>query len=207
MKLYYSPGSPFARKVRILLAEKGLEYEKDELAALRPAKDFGQINPNLAVPVLIDGNIQLFESNLILEYILRTYPEQGPNSPSPPLASTLNRPEFYWEDAKIIAVLETMANSIVNIRISKLVDGMEVRDFKYLQRQEARIQHCLDWLEERATPEGFAPGVFSFQDINLLCPLRYADLREVIEWRGRPKLEALIKFYDERPSVTSTDLL
>jgi glutathione S-transferase len=42
VKLYYSQGSPFARKVRIVLAEKALDYEKDELNQLRPSKTFSQ---------------------------------------------------------------------------------------------------------------------------------------------------------------------
>ena len=61
MKLYYSLGSPTARKVRIVLDEKGLEFESDILNKLRPVDEFKSINPMLMVPVLEDGSLTLFE--------------------------------------------------------------------------------------------------------------------------------------------------
>ncbi len=203
-KLLCTLGSPFARKVRIVLAEKGLEYETDVLSAfLRPTETFSSINPNLTIPVLIDGDVQLFESNLILEYLLKTYPDSPPGGPVPPLASMMTRLDHHWEDAKTLATLETMANSLVNLRFLKS-SGVEPEQVEYLQRQQSRIQFCLDWLEQRATPEGFTPGLFSIMDINLICPLGYADARNVAQWRGRPKLEAIVARYQSRPSISAT---
>ena len=204
-KLYYSLGSPFARKVRIVLAEKGLEYEKDELNnQLRPIAEFSSVNPNLQVPVLEDGELQLFDSNLIVDYLLKTYPEAPAGTPEPPLATTMTRPDRHWEDAKILATLETMANSIVNLRLM-MGEGVKVEDVIYLQRQQSRVQLCLDWLEQRAEKEGFAPGWFSIMDINLICPLQFSDARGgFIEWRGRPKLEAISANYQQRPSIQTT---
>jgi glutathione S-transferase len=71
-KLWFSEGSPFARKVRIVLAEKGLEYQKDVLNGIRPEDTHRTVHPGLMVPVLVDGNITLFESNLIIDYLLKT---------------------------------------------------------------------------------------------------------------------------------------
>ena len=207
--LLHTLGSPFARKVRIALAEKRLEYEKDVAsAAKRPLDVFSAQNPSLTVPVLLDGDVTIFESNLILEYLLRTYPGNAPDSPQPPLAATLTRPEHHWEDAKTLAVLESMANTMVNMRFYK-ASGVDVEKIAYGRRQQRRFNECLDWLDRRATPEGFIPGVFSFQDINLICPLGYLDARGeylegVLEWRGRPNLEAIVARYRDRPSVRST---
>jgi glutathione S-transferase len=209
LRLLHTLGSPFARKVRIALAEKGLEYEKDvESAAKRPLDVFSAQNPSLEVPVLLDGDVTIFESNLILEYLLRTYPGNAPGSPQPPLAATLTRPAQHWEDAKTLAVLESMADTMVNLRFYRS-SGVEVGQAAYGRRQQRRFNACLDWLEKRATPEGFIPGVFSFQDINLICPLGYLDargeyLKGVLEWRGRSNLEAIVARYQERPSVKST---
>ena len=41
------------------------------------------------------------------------------------------------------------------------------RGASYLQRHLDRIESCLAWLEERATPDGFVPGWFSIMDVNL----------------------------------------
>ena len=203
-KLYYSQGSPFARKVRVVLAEKGLDYEGDETPLGRPLGELAAINPNLQVPIFDDGELRLFESNLIIDYLLRTYSDTPPDGPQPPLASSMTRPEHHWEDAKILATLETLGISMVNLRQLGL-SGVNAEEVGYLQRQHSRIQSSLDWLEERATPEGFAPGLFSIMDLNLLCALVFSEARDdIFPWRGRPGLEAIVARYQERPSVLST---
>jgi len=167
MKLWFSEGSPFARKVRIVLAEKGLEYEKDVLNDFRPVDGHKNIHPGLAVPVLQDADLTLFESNLILDYLLRTYPHTDARNPAPPLITSMTRSSNHWEDSKTLAVLETLTNAIVNLKLMR-DSGATAEAIPYLKRHEVRIQSCLDWLEDRATPEGFAPGWFSVMDINLI---------------------------------------
>ena len=65
-KLHFSNGSPFARKVRIVLHEKGLDYERDVQDRVRPVEEIASLNPALAVPVLVDRGLTLFDSDLIL---------------------------------------------------------------------------------------------------------------------------------------------
>jgi hypothetical protein len=57
---------------------------------------------------------------------------------------------------------------------------------------------------KQATPDGFAPGIFSMMDLNLVCALGNVDNRKSFEWRGRPILEAIYAGYADRPSVKST---
>lgn len=206
-KLYYVPGSPFARKVRIVLAEKGLAFEAEALETHPPGESVARLNPNLTVPTFVDDAVELFESNLIVEYLLSTYPDASDES-DPSLAEAMTRPEQHWEDAKILATIETMANSMVLLsylhwtgmeQVGENRIGMDLK-----ARQETRIQSCLDWLEERATPEGFIPGSFSIQDLALICPLLWTDARLQIPWRGRPRLESIVARYAERPSVRAT---
>ena len=83
MRLYFSNGSPFARKVRIVLAEKGLAYEPDLEDGLRPVDSAP--GPTLAIPVLEDGPVRLWESDLIIDYLLRTYAIAKPAG-QPPLS-------------------------------------------------------------------------------------------------------------------------
>ena len=202
--LYFSHASPFARKIRIVLAEKGLDYEQNVSTAPRTIAEIAAITPTLTIPVFDDGDLRLFESNLIVEYLLRTYPGLAADAPSnPPLAPSMTRPEHHWEDAKTLAVIETFANSMVNLRFMKTA-GVDAEQNTYLARQRSRADYCLDWLEARATPEGFAPGWFSIMDINLLCPVGYADARGVMPWRGRPKLEAIVDGCQTRLSVLAT---
>ncbi len=80
MKLYSGPLSLFARKVEIALGEKDLAYERvmvpfTQAAGYQPKHpDVLAANPKGQVPVLIDGDLTLFDSTLIFEYLEDAYP-------------------------------------------------------------------------------------------------------------------------------------
>jgi len=80
MKLYSGPLSLFTAKVRIALDEKGLAYEKVSVpfsrVGYRPKHpDVVALNPKAQVPVLVDGDVTLYDSTVILEYLEDRYPE------------------------------------------------------------------------------------------------------------------------------------
>jgi glutathione S-transferase len=204
MKLYCSNGSPFARKVRIVLAEKGLAYEADIQDRVRPVDEAP--GPTLAVPVLDDAGRRLWESDLIVDYLLRTYPDSRPAADmaaTPPLSPWMARPDRHWDDMTTLATLASCASSIVNIRLMGS-DGITPENSDYLARQKTRIERCLDWLEQRVTDEGFAPGWFSIMDIAFLCPMAFCEAREIMPWRGLRKLDALFDRHCTRPSLLAT---
>jgi glutathione S-transferase len=75
MKLYSAPLSLFSRKVEIALREKEIDFER-EMAPFTQAQGYEPrhpvvlaINPKRQVPVLIDGDLALFDSTLIFEYL------------------------------------------------------------------------------------------------------------------------------------------
>ena len=201
MQLYYSPNSPYARKVRIVLKEKGLACREIPMDTGTPPPEFPKHNPNLRVPVLVDGEHALFESNIIVEYLLKTYPGKG--AAQPPLAAGMTRPEQHWDDLLTLNCIETMLDSGLNVfQLRK--NGVTGEQSAYLKAEANRMQSDLDWLEQRATPEGFVPGVFSVQDRNLICARTWINFRKPIEWQGRPKLRAILDRYASRPSVATT---
>jgi len=201
MQLYFSPNSPYARKVRIVLKEKGLDCREIPMDTGNPPPEFPKHNPNLRVPVLVDGAHALFESNIIVEYLLKTYP--GKPSGQPPLAAGMTRPERHWDDMLVLNCIETMLDSGLNLfQLRK--NGVAADQAAYLRTEASRMQSDLDWLEQRATPEGFVPGVMSVQDMNLVCALNWINFRKPIEWQGRPKLRAILGRYQERPAFKTT---
>ncbi len=210
IRLHFTPGSFFSRKVRIVLAEKGLPYDSrvEGSSRQRSSESFAVMNPVLRVPVLIDGDLTLFESDLIIDYLLKNYPGNAPDGATPPLAADITRNAHHWEDAKTLAVLNDAADTMLNLRYWK-ANGLAVETVDYGRKQQARFHSCLDWLEQRATSEGFIPGVFSIQDIALICALDYIDargefLKGLLEWRGRARIEAIVSRYRERPSMKAT---
>jgi glutathione S-transferase len=78
--LYIGPLSLFSRKVEIALREKGLDYERvlvpfTQATGYQPKHPVvSGANPKGQVPVLIEGNLTLFDSTVILEYLEDAYP-------------------------------------------------------------------------------------------------------------------------------------
>jgi len=76
MKLYHGPTSVCSQKVRLTLAEIGLDYESQELNLQRGDQfdpGYMRLNPEAVVPTLIDADLALVESSLIAEYLDKTY--------------------------------------------------------------------------------------------------------------------------------------
>jgi glutathione S-transferase len=75
--VYEHPLSPYAQKVKIALREKGVAFDlalPGGLGAGGAAGDFVRANPRAEVPVLIDDDVEIFDSTVILEYIEDKWP-------------------------------------------------------------------------------------------------------------------------------------
>src|SRR5262245_55012580 len=81
MKLYSGPLSLFTAKVRIALAEKGIPYQRIEVPFSRGRgyqpkhPEVLAHNPKAQVPVLVDGDLVLYDSTVIVEYLDESVPE------------------------------------------------------------------------------------------------------------------------------------
>ncbi len=73
MILYHFPLCPFSRKVRALLKEKKLSCDLVQENPWEKRNEFMKINPTGQVPVLIDNNFIIADSNAICEYLEETY--------------------------------------------------------------------------------------------------------------------------------------
>ncbi|GBD43792.1 Stringent starvation protein A [bacterium HR40] len=77
LRLYHLPLCPFSRKIRVALREKGLPAELVEVAPWEEGEDseFFRLNPALEVPVLVDGELVIADSNAIAEYLEEAWPD------------------------------------------------------------------------------------------------------------------------------------
>ena len=205
--LHGGDGSPFVRKVRIVLDELGLPFERDTtMATKRPIESFSKLTPPLKVPVLEDDGEVLFDSNLIIDYLLRTYPIPEKEAEHPPLTPSLTRPEFHWEDSRLLSILQSMEDSAVIIR-QLVISNLDPDSVPLLARHKVRVNSCLNWLEAKVkslAPEGFWPGCFSVADISLVCALDFAEHHGIYDWQDRESLRERMGQMKERPSVKST---
>jgi len=92
LELYTHPMSPCAQKVRITLAEKGLDWTKHHVSLpdkenLKP--EYLKLNPLGVVPTLVDNGQPIIESSIICEYLDDAYPEVPLRPADPVLRSRM----------------------------------------------------------------------------------------------------------------------
>src|SRR5258705_8260027 len=196
MKLTFSPGSPFARKVRIAAIELGLidkiELIPTTLAPAQPNEEYSRINPVKKLPALITDNGEVIvDSFVIVEYL----DHLAGSGKLIPASGTLR-----WKVKSDHSLLQGMLDSMLLCRYEKMV-----------RPEPLRWQPGLDYHWNRAG-NGMAhfqkqPGRLSrplaFARIAPPCDLGYADFRFAdCGWRkAYPRLDAFHEKMLTRPSV------
>ena len=83
MNLYSGTTDPFSNRCRIVLYEKGMDFEIIDVDLYNKPEDIAVINPYNRVPVLVDRDLVLYESNIINEYIDERFPHPQLMPPDP----------------------------------------------------------------------------------------------------------------------------
>ena len=197
MKLVVSLTSPYARKIRVVLAEKGLPFELEvDIPWLADTRVPGY-NPLGKVPALVadDGEVW-FDSPVIAEYL-----------------DTLAGPALLPADR--LAALperqaEALADGITDAAVAAFLEGMrpaERQDPASIERQLGKIHRGLAALEQRlAQRKGLGGAVLGVADIAAGCTLGYLDFRFAhLGWRAaHPQLAAWADGLLARPSFTAS---
>ncbi|MBR4876920.1 MAG: glutathione S-transferase N-terminal domain-containing protein [Rhodocyclaceae bacterium] len=85
MTLYSGTTDPFSHRCRIVLFEKGMDFEVIDVDLYNKPEDIAVINPYNRVPVLVDRDLVLHEANIINEYIDERFPHPQLMPPDPML--------------------------------------------------------------------------------------------------------------------------
>jgi len=197
MKLYVTPGSPYARMARIVVLEKGLGSRVEVIAAKTRVADspYYGINPSGRVPYLIrDDGVGLEESALICSYLDHLDGDPAFDLPSG---------DEGWEARR----LEALARS--------MLDGLSVWGREILRPENERspgvIQHETDralrmadlWELEIDSP--FMRGALNIAQLTLACALGLEARNPGFRWRPRhPKLSEWFDEIAARPSLKAT---
>ena len=199
MKLIGSLTSPYVRKVRVVMAEKKLEY--DFVLENVWAKDTSiqSHNPLGKVPcLLMDDNGSLFDSRVIVEY-LDTLSPVGRLIPQPGRDRAATK---CWE-----AIADGVLDAAVAINIEKTHRAEQYRSPEWIDRQLNKIDAALDSMNKSLDDQPFCMGInFSLADIAVGCALGYLDLRFAdLNWRAQyGNLQRLDEKLQARPSFISS---
>ena len=197
MKLVASLTSPYARKIRVALAEKSLPFELEVDIPWLADTRVPDYNPLGKVPALVADDGELwFDSPVIAEYL---------DTLAGPLLLPADRTA-----ALPVRQAEALADGITDAAVAAFLEGMrpaERQDPAAIDRQLGKISRGLAALEQRvAQRKGCAGEALSIADIAIGCTLGYLDLRFAhLGWRAsHPQLAAWAAGLLARPSFTTT---
>ncbi|NEQ71381.1 MAG: glutathione S-transferase family protein [Symploca sp. SIO2D2] len=195
--LYYHPQSHFARKVRILLAEKNLACDLQTIDLRYKPPEFMQISPIGKVPVFVeeDGTV-IWDSTLIAEYLDETYP-QPRFYPSEPLARLECRK---WEE-----LADNLGDNIIKLWIINLSNN--ITSTWYRTNLEKSINRLVPIFEQQLSQSKYllSDDTWTAADVAALCSFGYYSLRLNEDWLLQyPYLRDWFNQLHQRESVNST---
>src|SRR6476659_9004960 len=94
MTLFSAPNDPWSHRTRIVLAEKGISIDIVSVEAGRFPEDLLDLNPYHTVPTLVDRDLVLYDSRVIIEYLDERFPHP-PLMPVDPIARAQFRLALY----------------------------------------------------------------------------------------------------------------
>jgi glutathione S-transferase len=200
MKLIGAITSPYVRKVRIVLAEKKLDYQF-VLEDVWNSDAIKQANPLGKVPCLVmEGGEAVFDSRVIVEYV-DTLSPVGKLIPS----NGRERAEVRtWE-----ALADGLLDAALLARLEQTWAGRSEaeRSPQWIERQMGKIDSALAAMAKGLADKPFCAGIhMTLADISVGCALGYLDFRfPQIDWRGtHPSLARLAEKMFQRPSFVET---
>ncbi|MDB5860989.1 MAG: glutathione S-transferase-like protein [Ramlibacter sp.] len=201
MKLIGATSSPYVRKVRVVMAEKKLDYQFVEEDVWSADSNIVHSNPLGKVPCLVmEGGEALFDSRVIVEY-LDTLSPVGKLIP----AVGRERAEVKTWEALADGVLDALILARLEANWSGRKKGE--RSDAWIERQIDKTHASLKAMSQGLGEKPFCAGIYlSLADIAIGCALGYLDFRfPHIEWRTEyPNLAKLHEKLAQRPSFAET---
>ena len=198
MKLYITPGSPYARMARIVVLEKKLEKRVEVIVAQTRTADspYYRINPSGRVPCLVrdDGSV-LEESALICDWL-----DQLDGRP------VLRVPEsmLAWDQRRLEALARSMVDGLA-VWGRELARPRGEQSPGILEHEAARMRRMADAWEEREIGNALVHSPLNMPQITLACGLGMEARNASLDWRsGHPRLAAWFDAIAVRPSLAAT---
>ncbi len=180
MKLFFTPTSPYARKLRVLIRQKQLQVTE---VLANPWQGDKLDNPLGKIPYLLQENPQLSEAAQILvdSRVIAQYLDQQPSSQS------LLIPEenaLRFQVLSIEAMADGIADATAAMVMAKRVDS-EFTSEKWFDWQQQKIIKTIEWLDHQLQDSFWLIGEqMTVADIALVCVLDFINFRRPdINWQ------------------------
>jgi glutathione S-transferase len=198
MRLWYNPASPFARKVRVVAREIGIEARIEEVSVMvspvKPHPDLARENPLVKIPALGTEGGTLYDSPVICEYLdslhqgSKLFPSSGQDR---------------WRQLRLQALGDGMLDAAVLMRYESAVRPQALLWSEWVAGQLGKIRAGLDALEQECPGWGER---FAIGQLTAACVLGYLDFRfPDVGWeKNRPALGKWYAAVSQRPSMKAT---
>lgn len=177
MKLYSGSVDPFSHRCRIVLFEKGMDFEVIDVDLVNKAEDLAVLNPYGNVPVLVERDLVLSEANIINEYIDERFPHPQlmPADPVMRARARLFLYNFEKDLFSYIPDLESTDEEVVE-KARKTVRDNLTQIVPIFDRQEYLMGDEYSMLDVAITPLLWRLGHYGIQMPNQAAPLlKYAE--------------------------------
>jgi glutathione S-transferase len=198
IKLYTYPASSNSRKVRVVLLEKGLEFERVTIdLSKREQKnpEYLKIHPFGTVPALDDEGFVVYDSTMINEYLEDEYP----GTPLMPKDSEGRARARLMEDLR-----DNHFNPACGQLNRELRKPEAERDPKVIEQARAKITECFDRLEKELEGREYLAGSFSLGDIAFIPNIDTLDRIQVQVDPKYKNIHAWIARLKARPSFAAS---
>jgi glutathione S-transferase len=197
MKLYITPGSPYARMARMVVIEKGLNSRVEIIRAQTrvAGSPYYDINPSGRVPYLIrDDGVGLEESAVICAYL-----DHLDGKPAFDLPSDARG----WEARRLGALARSMLDGL-SVWVREISRPQEQRSPTVIQHEADRSERLAD-LWEAEIDHPWMRADLNLEQLTLACALGLEARNPDFHWRpGHPKLCDWFTTFAARPSFATT---
>jgi glutathione S-transferase len=178
MKLYYNPLSPNVRRARFTAAVLGIELEEQKLDFAKgehKSPEYLALNPNGAVPTLVDGDFVLTESRAIMQYLASKKPEAGLYPKDEAARADITRWQF-WDAAHF----SPQAAAIAFEKMLKGMMGLGDPDQGKINDALANFRRFAAVLNKRLEGKEYIVGkALTLADLTIASSLMYAQPTEL----------------------------
>jgi glutathione S-transferase len=194
MKLYSGPLSMFGAKAEIAAHEKGLDFELvmvpfDMTTLYQPKhREVLRVNPKRQVPVLIDGDVEIFDSTQLFEYFESIKPEP-PLWPAEPKAKARAR------------LLEHKSDEVYFPPIIRLMGLQATPQDPAAVEARAAAAVYYDEMERQTAGKEWLAGSYSYADIAFYMAQLFGERMGAPLTAAHPRLEEWRERLSARPSV------
>jgi glutathione S-transferase len=196
--VYGINASPFVRKVRVFLAEKGLEYELDPVIPGQAPPEYKQMSPLGKVPAYRDGDRTLCDSSIICAYIERTAPEPRLYPADPyDYARALWFEEYADGGMTPVVGPKIFFKKIVGPRFF----NTPCNDAEVKESIEKELPPLFDYLESQLKGDFFVGNQLTIGDIGVAT--QFVNLKHAgvgVDAKRWPKLAGFVQRMHSRPS-------